>query len=90
MGLFKSLFGKKAAAKNYDNGQDISVDILDPKGSYGTKWKVGEDVSKEVVDKLMDSTTNKLYAVIVYEEGKPKTNIIHHTQWLEVKAAMGE
>ncbi len=68
----------------------IEVHVLDPKGSYTAHWKIGEDIPVEVVEKFKNLATNKLYALTVYEAGRPKTSVLPHAKWLEVKVAMGE
>ncbi|MCC6206989.1 MAG: hypothetical protein IT488_02385 [Gammaproteobacteria bacterium] len=68
----------------------VEVQVLDPKGSYTTHWKIGEDIPAEVVEKFKNPDTNKLYALTVYEAGEPKTSVLQHAKWLEIKAAMGE
>lgn len=68
----------------------VEVHVLDPKGSYTTHWRIGEDIPAEVVDKFKNPATNKLYALTVYKAGKPKTSVLPHAKWLEVKVAMGE
>jgi hypothetical protein len=68
----------------------VEVHVLDPKGSYTAHWKIGEDIPADVVEKFQNPATNKLYALTVYEAGHPKTSVLPHAKWLEVKAAMGE
>lgn len=68
----------------------VEVHVLDPKGSYTTHWKIGEDIPAEVVEKYKNPATNKLYALTVYEAGKPTTSVLQHAKWLEIKVAMGE
>ena len=115
MGLWDSLFGKKATLELSDeNGRPIKrvvtekqlkdweakgmvsvlplvqVHVLDPKGSYTTKWQVGKDISEEIASKAKDSVTGDLYAMTYYEAGEPKTVVLLKSRWLEAKAAMGE
>ena len=68
----------------------VEVHVLDPKGSYTTHWKIGEDVPAEVVEKFKNPVTNKLYALTVYEAGEPKTSVVQHAKWQQIKIAMGE
>lgn len=68
----------------------VEVHVLDPKGSYTAHWKIGEDIPADVVEKFKNPATNKLYALTVYEAGNPKTSVLPHAKWLEIKAAMGE
>lgn len=68
----------------------VEVHVLDPKGSYTAHWKIGEDISADIVEKFKNPATNKLYALTVYKAGKPETSVLPHAKWLEVKAAMGE
>ena len=70
--------------------QLVEVHVLDPKGSYTTQWKIGEDIPLEMVEKFKNPATNKLYALTVYEAGEPKTSVLQHAKWLEIKIAMGE
>ncbi len=68
----------------------VELHVLDPNGSYTTHWEVGKDIPAEVVEKFKNPATNKLYAVTVYEAGEPKTSLLQHAKWLEIKVAMGE
>lgn len=68
----------------------VKVQVLDPKGSYTAHWKIDEDIPADVVEKFKNLATNKVYALTVYEAGKPKTSVLPHAKWLEIKAAMGE
>lgn len=68
----------------------VEVYVLDPKGNYTAHWKIGVDIPVDVVEKFKNPATNKLYALTVYEAGNPKTSVLPHAKWLEVKAAMGE
>jgi hypothetical protein len=68
----------------------VEVQVLDPKGSYTAHWKIGEDIPADVVEKFKNPATNKVYALTVYEAGEPKTSVLPHAKWLEIKAAMGE
>lgn len=68
----------------------VEVHVLDPKGNYTTHWQIGEDIPAEVVEKFKNPATNKLYALTVYEAGEPKTSVLQHAKWLEIKVAMGE
>ena len=68
----------------------VEVQVLDPKGSYTAHWKIGEDIPADVVEKFKNPATNKIYALTVYEAGEPKTSVLPHSKWLEIKAAMGE
>jgi len=68
----------------------IEVQVLDPNGNYTVNWKVGEDISADVVDKYKNPITNKLYAFTVYEDGNPKTSVLPHAMWLELKTDVGE
>ncbi len=63
----------------------IEVHVLDPKGNYTTQWKIGEEVSVELVDKFKNPATNELYVLTVYEAGKPQMHIIFYTKWQEIK-----
>ncbi|MFZ3040678.1 MAG: hypothetical protein WA108_02630 [Thiobacillus sp.] len=87
MSLWDSVFGKKAA-NSVSNV--IEVHILDPKGSYTTHWKVGEEVPTDVVERFKNPSTNQLYAVTVYEAGEPTTSVLSYALWLEFKLAMEE
>ncbi len=68
----------------------VEVHVLDPKGSYTTQWKIGEDIPVDVVLKFKNPATNGIYALTVYEAGQPKTSVLQHAKWLEIKLAMGE
>lgn len=68
----------------------VEVQVLDPKGSYTAHWKIGEDIPADVVEKFKNPATNKIYALTVYEAGEPKTSVLPHSKWLEIKSAMGE
>ncbi len=68
----------------------VEVKVLDPKGSYEARWTVGADIPADVVEKFKKPATNKIYALTVYEAGEPKTSVLPHSKWLEIKAAMGE
>lgn len=68
----------------------VEVQVLDPKGSYTAHWKIGEDIPADVVEKVKNPATNKVYALTVYEAGEPKTSVLSHAKWREIKAAMGE
>ncbi len=68
----------------------VEAQVLDPKGSYIAHWKIGEDIPADVVEKFKNPATNKIYALTVYEAGEPKTSVLPHAKWLEIKAAMGE
>lgn len=68
----------------------VKVHVLDPHGSYSAHWQVGKQVSAETVAKQRDPATGDLYAVTVYEAGKPRTVVLPKAHWLKTKAAMGE
>ena len=68
----------------------VEVHVLDPNGSYTAHWKVGEDIPADIVEKFKNPATNKVYALTVYEAGEPKTSVLPHAKWLEIKVAMGE
>jgi hypothetical protein len=94
-----TLFEKQVSEKQFKDWERggliskqgvVEVHVLDPKGSYTAHWKIGEDIPADVVEKFKNPATNKLYALTVYEAGNPKTSVLLHAKWLEVKAAMGE
>ena len=68
----------------------VEVHVLDPKGSYTAHWKVGEDIPAVIVEEFKNPATNRVYALTVYEAGEPKTSVLPHAKWLEIKVAMGE
>lgn len=66
----------------------VTAHIVGPDGYQKTTLKIGEDIPREQYDKLLDRETNALYALTVYEDGVPTTNVIPKHLWDQAKAQM--
>ena len=59
----------------------VKAHILDPiRGYYSEDWVVGEDVSREHVEKFA-TESSEIYVVVAYESGEPKTVIAKKEIW---------
>lgn len=64
----------------------VEVHIIDPNGNYSTFWKIGEDISPEIVQKAKDKETGALYALTTYQSGEHQTHVLLKEKWLIAKA----
>lgn len=64
----------------------VPVSVADPfRGCYEAVWKIGEDVDAATVKERTDPETGRLYAMVVYEQGEPKTYLCDPGTWAEAK-----
>jgi len=45
------------------------------------KWVIGKDVSQEDLEKFRDTSSNDLYAITHFEDGKPVINLMKKVLW---------
>jgi len=51
-------------------------------------WTIDRDIPSEKVDKFRDKETGELYAIVGYENGKPKALLVSKEIWQKTKNQM--
>jgi hypothetical protein len=60
----------------------IKANILHPfKGCYYEFWKIGKDISEDLVDKYKDTDTNELYIFNLFKNGEEKIMCVKKELW---------
>lgn len=72
------IFGKKTPSS-------VTAHILDPNTGYSTTtWTVGQQVTRETVEKLSEG--GNIFVIIAYDAGIPKQLICRRDIWNQTKA----
>ena len=66
----------------------VRVHLLGPGGCTVQHWVVGRDLDLQTCEKFRDPETGDVYALTVFEQGKPKTYFLEKHLWDEAKAKM--
>ena len=57
-------------------------------GYYVDTWTIGEDVLAQTVEKFRDASTDALYAMTFFKDGKPEMRVMAKSLWDEAKSQM--
>lgn len=61
----------------------VRVHLLEPMNLQPVieYWKVGTDISQEIVNQFKDKETGAIYAITHYDKGEPRTRVITKDIW---------
>ena len=79
--ISKKMFDEMIAKGDLKCADTVKAHILDPnRGYYSEDWVVGEDISKEHVEKFA-TPSSEIYVAIAYESGGPNIMITTKEIW---------
>ncbi len=79
--ISKKMFDEMIAKGDLQRADTVKAHILDPnRGYYSAHWIVGEDISKEDVEKFA-TPSSEIYVAVAYKGGEPNIIITTKEIW---------